>query len=401
MFFYQLPNVSSYPPFAMPTQHLQKTDIQPPRVDERAPAPQEMQGLELAVSGWMATEDGPETARVLTLRFVIPGNEKATFELSVSSDSTIASLKSKCHSALVGPRDAAAAEGGEEAKEETGAKETKEATEAGTTPPHRFLYKGRELSVSSSTVESYNLEDGHTVHLIPAPGTTIAAPPAATAAAAAATTNAPTATASPTRLPLAEGSLDAQEFCCPITQSVMLDPVMAADGFVYERKAIERWIATPVYTYYDYYDSSAKSPVTGVAMSSKTVTPCRPLKHAIEAIMSAAAATTRTRLQGDASPRRRQQDQQCQTGDSVESGEVKSALSTAPPGFGLVDPDGLVEQWVEDQSARTCLIIISPLGLTYLYHLPPPPRVAWLTNSSLPTHSPPPFAAYPPRPPIP
>ena len=160
----------------MPTQHLQKTHIQPPRVDERAPAPHEMQGLELAVSGWMATEDEPETARVLTLRFVIPGNEKATFELSVSSDSTIASLKSKCHSALVGPRDAAAAEGGEEAKEETGAKETKEATEAGTTPPHRFLYKGRELSVSSSTVESYNLEDGHTVHLIPAAGTTIAAP---------------------------------------------------------------------------------------------------------------------------------------------------------------------------------------------------------------------------------
>ena len=355
----------------MPTQHLQKTHIQPPRVDERAPAPHEMQGLELAVSGWMATEDEPETARVLTLRFVIPGNEKATFALSVSSDSTIASLKSKCHSALVGPRDAAAAEGGEEAKEETGAKETKEATEAGTTPPHRFLYKGRELSVSSSTVESYNLEDGHTVHLIPAAGTTIAAPPAAAAAAAAAaaTTNAPTVTASPTRLPLAEGTLDAQEFCCPITQSVMLDPVMAADGFVYERKAIERWIATPVYT---YYDSSAKSPVTGVGMSSKTVTPCRPLKHAIEAIMAAAAATTRTRLPGDASPRRRQQDQQCQTGDSVVSGEVKSALSTAPPGFGLVDLDGLVEQWVEDQSARTCLIIISPIRLKHICIICPP-----------------------------
>lgn len=31
-------------------------------------------------------------------------------------------------------------------------------------------------------------------------------------------------------------------FCCPLTLSIMEDPVTAADGFVYERKFIEKWI---------------------------------------------------------------------------------------------------------------------------------------------------------------
>lgn len=32
------------------------------------------------------------------------------------------------------------------------------------------------------------------------------------------------------------------EFFCPISADIMTDPVMAADGFSYERKAIEKWI---------------------------------------------------------------------------------------------------------------------------------------------------------------
>ena len=32
------------------------------------------------------------------------------------------------------------------------------------------------------------------------------------------------------------------EFVCPITQELMHDPVLAADGFAYERSAIERWL---------------------------------------------------------------------------------------------------------------------------------------------------------------
>jgi len=40
--------------------------------------------------------------------------------------------------------------------------------------------------------------------------------------------------------------------CCPITGVPMVDPVVAADGHTYERKAIQRWMQT-----------SNKSPLTG------------------------------------------------------------------------------------------------------------------------------------------
>jgi hypothetical protein len=32
-------------------------------------------------------------------------------------------------------------------------------------------------------------------------------------------------------------------FRCPLTQQVMLDPVLAGDGFIYERSAIEQWLS--------------------------------------------------------------------------------------------------------------------------------------------------------------
>ena len=34
------------------------------------------------------------------------------------------------------------------------------------------------------------------------------------------------------------------EFRCPITQDVMVDPVMAADGHTYDRREIEHWFTT-------------------------------------------------------------------------------------------------------------------------------------------------------------
>jgi len=50
---------------------------------------------------------------------------------------------------------------------------------------------------------------------------------------------------------------------CPITNKCMIDPVMAADGHSYERTAIERWIQKE--------DQHAKSPLTGVKLSSHAV----------------------------------------------------------------------------------------------------------------------------------
>lgn len=44
-------------------------------------------------------------------------------------------------------------------------------------------------------------------------------------------------------------------FMCPITHDVMTDPVVAADGYTYERSAIARW-----------FETSRKSPVTGQSL---------------------------------------------------------------------------------------------------------------------------------------
>ena len=51
------------------------------------------------------------------------------------------------------------------------------------------------------------------------------------------------------------------EFVCPITLDIMEDPVVLADGFTYERTAIEDWM-----------DVNTNSPMTG-ARVSKTMIP--------------------------------------------------------------------------------------------------------------------------------
>ena len=44
------------------------------------------------------------------------------------------------------------------------------------------------------------------------------------------------------KLQLEEDDATPPSFFCPITQEVMVDPVMCADGHTYERHAIERWL---------------------------------------------------------------------------------------------------------------------------------------------------------------
>lgn len=52
------------------------------------------------------------------------------------------------------------------------------------------------------------------------------------------------------------------ELICPITREVMRDPVLAADGFSYERTAIQRWLS-----------DHNTSPMTGAPLSDKTLRP--------------------------------------------------------------------------------------------------------------------------------
>ncbi|XP_067891386.1 WD repeat, SAM and U-box domain-containing protein 1 [Heterodontus francisci] len=62
------------------------------------------------------------------------------------------------------------------------------------------------------------------------------------------------------------------EFLCPIAREIMTDPVIASDGYSYEREAIESWINTKRRT----------SPMTNKPLESSLITPNRTLKMAID-----------------------------------------------------------------------------------------------------------------------
>ena len=60
-------------------------------------------------------------------------------------------------------------------------------------------------------------------------------------------------------------------FLCPITDEIMVDPVICSDGHSYERSAIEDWLRC--------HD---RSPQTNAPLSNKDLTPNHALRNAIE-----------------------------------------------------------------------------------------------------------------------
>ncbi|XP_035248761.1 WD repeat, SAM and U-box domain-containing protein 1-like isoform X1 [Anguilla anguilla] len=62
------------------------------------------------------------------------------------------------------------------------------------------------------------------------------------------------------------------EYLCPITREVMKDPVIAADGYSYEREAIQCWIDS----------KNRSSPMTNLPLQTTMLTPNRTLKMAID-----------------------------------------------------------------------------------------------------------------------
>jgi TPR repeat protein len=69
------------------------------------------------------------------------------------------------------------------------------------------------------------------------------------------------------------------EFLCPITFSLPVDPVTAEDGKVYERSAIEEWLK-----------QQHKSPMTNLAMGTR-LQPALRIKNMIRAMVSSGALT--------------------------------------------------------------------------------------------------------------
>lgn len=77
------------------------------------------------------------------------------------------------------------------------------------------------------------------------------------------------------------GSSPPESFHCPITADVMTDPVLALDGYTYERTAIEEHFRL----------CGPKSPMTNAMLPTDTLTPNRALKNTIENWKSATSKT--------------------------------------------------------------------------------------------------------------
>ena len=61
---------------------------------------------------------------------------------------------------------------------------------------------------------------------------------------------------------------------CTLTQEMMEDPVIAADGFSYERSAIEDWLSR----------RSGSSPMTGAPLAHQHLTPNLAVRSAVEIV---------------------------------------------------------------------------------------------------------------------
>jgi serine/threonine protein kinase len=62
-------------------------------------------------------------------------------------------------------------------------------------------------------------------------------------------------------------------FICPIFQEIMLNPVVAADGYTYEAEALKGWMES----------GNDKSPITNANLSVSNTLPNRALRSAIQA----------------------------------------------------------------------------------------------------------------------
>merc|ERR1711964_163749 len=69
------------------------------------------------------------------------------------------------------------------------------------------------------------------------------------------------------------------EYMCPITTSVMVDPVLAADGYNYEKTALEQW-----------FETSSMSPMTGAQLVHKHANKNFSLQRAIHTYLRTTAA---------------------------------------------------------------------------------------------------------------
>ena len=77
--------------------------------------------------------------------------------------------------------------------------------------------------------------------------------------------------------PASEEADDEADLSCPITLELFVDPVRAADGFVYERQAIVDWFARPV-------KGGVLSPATGAPLEDLDLAPAPDVLERVRAL---------------------------------------------------------------------------------------------------------------------
>mmetsp|Transcript_19827 Transcript_19827/g.33014 ORF Transcript_19827/g.33014 Transcript_19827/m.33014 type:complete len:292 (+) Transcript_19827:142-1017(+) len=103
------------------------------------------------------------------------------------------------------------------------------------------------------------------------------------------------------------------EFLCPITQAVPLDPVLAEDGKVYDRKAIELWLK-----------QQQRSPATNLPMGTKLVAATQ-VKNMIERIVKSDALADEEKVRAW-KERIREEDEVAKLREEAENGDGRAAF---------------------------------------------------------------------------
>ena len=121
--------------------------------------------------------------------------------------------------------------------------------------------------------------------------------------------------------------LGIMNFMCPITHSLMIDPVILIDGHTYERKAIERWLI-----------NHETSPKTNLPLVNKILIPNISIKVMIDEMVSSGELDEK--LYNEYISRKVEVDTQSQPPSSPkkEEGETSDSDDSS-------DSDDPLEQW--------------------------------------------------------
>ena len=82
-----------------------------------------------------------------------------------------------------------------------------------------------------------------------------------------------------------------EDFVCPITQCLMVDPVFTADGSIYERAAITEWFRS-----FQMRGKAPTSPLTNLVLEDLSLTPSPELRVEIQKFLDASVAAQKTAL---------------------------------------------------------------------------------------------------------